>query len=91
MVTTRRASQPKAADKVTKDIKKEAEEMVVEKTEEEKLEEKRQLTVEDIKAQIKEIEKAKEPRQVSKVIISESLEMICICSYNKVATAFFLL
>jgi len=50
---------------------KKNDEMEVEKTEEEKAAEKRQLVVEDIRAQFKELEKAasqKEPRQVAKII-----------------------
>ena len=68
MVTTRSSKTSvkvpeKAADK------KEGE-MEVEPTPEEKAAEKRQLVVEDIRAQFKELEKAasqKEPRQVAKV------------------------
>ena len=64
MVTTR-SSKSKIPE-----TPKEPEKMEVEKSEEAKATEKRQLIVEDIKGQFKELEKAAqmiEPRQVSKV------------------------
>ena len=68
MVTTR-SSKTKLPE--VKPTEKKSEEMEVEKTEEQKAAEKRQIIVEDIRTQLKELEKAaaqKEPRQVSKVI-----------------------
>ena len=64
MVTTR-SSKSKIPE-----TPKEPEKMEVEKSEEAKAAEKRQLVVEDIKGHFKELEKAaqmKEPRQVAKV------------------------
>jgi 26S proteasome regulatory subunit N3 len=69
MVTTR-SSKTKVSEKKDETSKKD-EEMEVEKSEEDKALEKRQLIVEDIRAQFKELEKAasqKEPRQVAKII-----------------------
>merc|ERR1712227_307180 len=68
MVTTR-SSKTKLPE--VKPTDKKSEEMEVEKTEEQKAAEKRQIIVEDIRTQLKELEKAaaqKEPRQVSKII-----------------------
>ena len=74
MVTTR-SSKTKVSEKKVENAKKD-EEMEVEKTEEDKAIEKRQLIVEDIRAQFKELEKAasqKEPRQVAKVCFREHM------------------
>jgi 26S proteasome regulatory subunit N3 len=66
---TTRSSKTKLPE--VKPTDKKSDEMEVEKTEEQKAAEKRQIVVEDIRTQLKELEKAaaqKEPRQVSKII-----------------------
>ena len=68
MVTTR-SSKPALVEK-EKVPEKKAEEMEVEKSEAQKAEEKENLIIQDLKLQLKEIERAvltKEPRVISKV------------------------
>lgn len=69
MVTTR-SSKPSVEKEKPKEMDKDNDNMEIEKTEEQKAEEKANLVIQDLKAQLKEIERAvhaKEPRVISKV------------------------
>ena len=71
MVTTRSSKPSVDKEKVKpKEMGKDNDNMEIEKTEEQKAEEKANLVIQDLKAQLKEIERAvhsKEPRVISKV------------------------